>query len=299
VYFLVKSFVEQSKDDIKNLKTTIHRLLQISSIRESKKCEDSILVIISPSYHWENLSPEGETIQTNAKEFFEELVNRFDLIFNGKPKKIVDRYHKAKDYLDLLINREDVWNVPLSVDIAEKRLREQVEKLQTLFEWLKTLGDEENIFVPDTNALIINHKLETYGKLVDIDLNNWVVVITPTVLRELDELKIKNTNSEFKEKVKKTINYLKGLRNQGDILKGVTLFNNTTKVKLIAVEPNMNKTLWWLDSDNNDDRIIASCFELQINNPASCVILITADLNLQTKASMARLPFIEPKVEVS
>ena len=58
---------------------------------------------------------------------------------------------------------------------------------------------------------------------------------------------------------------------------------------MIATEPNFNKTLGWIDSENNDDRIIANALELQINNPSDNLILVTTDINLQNKAQMANL----------
>jgi len=173
-------------------------------------------------------------------------------------------------------------------------LKKKIDELFLLLEWLIDLGKKEIIIIPDTNALIINQRIESYGELIG-DVEKWTVIIIPTVLKELDELKIKNVSNEFKDKVKKVINYIKGLRVQGDVINGVQLFNTKVTFKLQAIEPDMNKTLPWLNENNNDDRIIAACFDMQIKNPASCIILMTADLNLQTKAQMARLPFIDPE----
>ncbi|MDP2766348.1 MAG: PIN domain-containing protein [Candidatus Methanoperedens sp.] len=63
---------------------------------------------------------------------------------------------------------------------------------------------------------------------------------------------------------------------------------------MIAQEPNFNETLHWLDSSNNDDRIIASVLEIQRANPSATVVLVTSDINHQNKAEMANLPFLEP-----
>lgn len=62
---------------------------------------------------------------------------------------------------------------------------------------------------------------------------------------------------------------------------------------MVASEPNFDKTLSWLDRDNNDDRIIASALEIQRDNPSSAVCLVTSDINLQNKTEMARLSYID------
>ena len=64
-------------------------------------------------------------------------------------------------------------------------------------------------------------------------------------------------------------------------------------IKMVAKEPAFERTLSWLQKDNNDDRIIASSIEYQIDNPSHKVFLVTSDINLQNKAEMAKLPFFE------
>jgi len=67
----------------------------------------------------------------------------------------------------------------------------------------------------------------------------------------------------------------------------------TIKLKMVASEPNFDRTLSWLDRENNDDRIIASALEIQRDNPSSAVCLVTSDINLQNKIEMARLTYID------
>jgi len=62
---------------------------------------------------------------------------------------------------------------------------------------------------------------------------------------------------------------------------------------MVATEPNFSLAPSWLDRAHNDDRLIAACFEVQITNPGACVVLLTADINLQNKAETAFLPYFE------
>lgn len=293
----VKSFVDQLKENLIRLEEITQELFDRSTIKEFRNDPNSGVLIVAPPYNWGKLTSDGEVTQAKAIKILDELLIKFDLLFDGKPNSILNKYETLKRYFNGAIKRDNWnWSVPSSILEAKKELQEKIKEIDSLLDWMKNLGNKDIIIVPDTNALIINNRLESYGETLD-DVEKWTVVITPIILRELDELKIRNTGNEFREKVKKTINYLKGLRNQGDALNGIGIYNNKVTFKLLAAEPNMNKNLPWLDVNNNDDRIIASCMEIQIENPASCVILFTADINLQTKAQLARLPFIDPDNE--
>jgi predicted ribonuclease YlaK len=112
-------------------------------------------------------------------------------------------------------------------------------------------------------------------------------------LGQLDRLKVVHHDADLKEKVSSVIRRIKGLRQQGNLLHGVTV-NKTVTIKMLAAEPNFKETLHWLDPSNEDDRIIASILEIQCNFPTAIVVLVTSDINLQNKAEMANLPFLEP-----
>jgi predicted ribonuclease YlaK len=169
--------------------------------------------------------------------------------------------------------------------------------MQTYYRLLGRFKSSDNpiiILVPDTNALIKAPDVGSYGAVVEQD--KYTVVILPTVLSELDELKITHRSEEFRDKVESVIRRLKGLRQQGNMHDGVTV-NNVVTVKMIAKEPDFKETLSWLDPTNNDDRIIAATLEVQREEPSSIVILVTTEINHQNKAAMADIPFIEPPVK--
>lgn len=290
-----KSFITRCKADVQDLSEATLCLLDLSGIKEFRNDPRSGIYFLAPTYHWAELEPDGEIAQTKAISRSDQLFDRLNLLFEGKPKTITDKYDNLKKYFVKTIKRTTrEWDIPVTVNEAKTTLEIHSAELKSLLDWLEGLGSNDILIIPDTNALIINHKIETYGELIG-NIEKWTVIVTSTVLKELDELKNKNINNEFREKVKKTINYLKGLNKQGDIINGLTLYKNTVTLKMLGSEPNMDKTLPWLDKNNNDDRIIAACFDIQIKNPASSVILLTADINLQTKAQLARLPIIDPE----
>lgn len=138
-----------------------------------------------------------------------------------------------------------------------------LNKIQCFFQLLQMLESSEKrevIVVPDTNALIICPDFAIYHKVAG--QQNFTLVILPTVLSELDQLKITARDQQFREKVNSVIRRIKGLRSQGSLLKGVTV-NKTVTIRMEAREPSFDHTLSWLDPSNNDDRLVASILELQ------------------------------------
>lgn len=290
----MESFVSKCKMGVRKLRDASLRLLNVSSIEKYDDNRRSGIIMPRTNY-WAKLSAEGEREQAQAITICDDLFSRLDTLFEDKPITIVEQYKKLKDYFITIIKRTSSgWDVPDTIESAMTALESNSDELEMLLERLAAFGESSVVIVPDTNALITNHRLETYGKQIG-DIEAWTVIITSTVLSELDELKVKGNNNDFKDKVKKTIKFLKGLRKQGDVHEGVRIYGKAVLVKWLAVEPQMDKTLPWLDKDNNDDRLIASCWEIQIKNPSATVILMTEDINLQSKAQLAKLPFVEPQ----
>ncbi|MHB8276467.1 MAG: PIN domain-containing protein [Candidatus Humimicrobiaceae bacterium] len=147
------------------------------------------------------------------------------------------------------------------------------------------------IYVPDTNALLANPRIEQWRFA---GVSEFEIILTPTVLSELDKLKINHRVEVVREKAEGLIRQIKGYRARGKLNDGVPLTSGISTLKSIAVEPNFNQTLSWLDPSNDDDRILASFIEVMKIYPNSPVIIITNDINMQNKAEFAGIPFIEP-----
>ena len=117
-------------------------------------------------------------------------------------------------------------------------------------------------------------------------------MLLPTVLGELDKLKILHRNPDVRDKAKKIIRRIKGWRKQGSLVEGVKV-DKTITVMVEFKEPDMANTLSWLDSENSDDRIIASVLSIQASFPTSKIMLATGDINLQNKADSAMIEIVE------
>jgi hypothetical protein len=147
------------------------------------------------------------------------------------------------------------------------------------------------VYVPDTNALLYNAALE---KWQFADAPRFRIVLVPTVLRELDELKVNHRVEAVREKAERMIRTIKGYRARSALTEGVPLVSGVSDLLAVPVEPVFEATLPWLDAASADDRVLASFLEVTRRYPHSAVILVTRDLNLQNKAEFAQLPFTEP-----
>ena len=117
--------------------------------------------------------------------------------------------------------------------------------------------------------------------------------MVPTVLSELDKLKVDHRNPDVRDKAEKIIRQIKEYRRRGPLNAGVVLVENRIRRRSSAVEVRASEVLPWLDPDSADDRILASCFETMRTHSRSRVTLVTGDINLQNKAEMARLSYLD------
>lgn len=125
-------------------------------------------------------------------------------------------------------------------------------------------------------------------------VKSFTLVITPTILSELDSLKINHRNEAVRQKAETLINQLKEFRRRGKLNEGVPLVKGKSAIQTIATEPKVQDSLDWLDPTNNDDRFLATTIEVMRLHHRSIVAAISRDINFQNKADFARIPCIEP-----
>lgn len=254
---------------------------------------DDIVIIGSSDYYWGESDEKQQHFQLKLLRAYSAWFEQFRMLFYGSSELLQKEILLTHADIVALIEKKDGWSVPHSIDEAKQIIHDKIQHFYQLLHIFQNSSIGEIILVPDTNALIISPDLATYG--ATIGQAKYTVVILPTVLSELDKLKVTHRSDDFRKKVESVINRLKGLRQQGNMHEGVTI-NKVVTIKMVAHEPDFKQTLSWLDPNNNDDRIIAATLEVQREEPSSTVVLVTNDINHQNKAEMAYLPFIEPPV---
>ncbi|WP_298341030.1 PIN domain-containing protein [uncultured Algibacter sp.] len=274
------SYIEKLEEQIDNIGLIIDEMLDNSSIYyHDINANSNVLVIGASSYHWDK---KDEKNQIKAKSKYLDFYSNFNLLID---KANPSTKRKIKEVNNWIINLIEQNRAPSSIENGKSYYRKQT---QTFKDFLKLLSSESNktIILPDTNSIIQYPEPKTYSNISSTEKFDFIIL--PTILSELDKHKMTHRNDDFRKKVTSVIKRLKGYRKQGNVLDGVTV-NKTITVKMIATEPNFEKTLSWIDSKNNDDRIIANALELQICYPGDSVIFVTSDINLQNKAQLANL----------
>lgn len=178
-----------------------------------------------------------------------------------------------------------------TVEEARQQLDAALNKQMRLLPALHDSAEGEHVYVPDTNAFLYNPKLEDW-KLDGSP--RFVLLLTPTVLSELDQLKVTHRVEAVRDKAEKLVRQMFEYRRRGNLNDGVVLRKDSHRLRTLAVEPDFEATLPWLDRENNDDRVLAGVIEVMRHHPRCQVALVTRDINLANKADHARVPCVLP-----
>jgi hypothetical protein len=244
---------------------------------------------VGPTGRWNDLGDQGRQLQTRALDEYRQLVVKLRVLLRGLPADALLEFdHDEREVLEYL-ERKNTFDreVEKARDDAVASLRKQLQQLASLHD----RGDGRDVYLPDTNALLYNPALEEWR--FD-ESGPFELVLAPSVVVELDELKVNDRNEDVREKAESLIRRIKGYRTRGELTAGVPLVTGTSMIRAFPVEPKVDESLPWLDPTNRDDRFIATALEVVRQHPRSAVTIVTRDLNLQTKAEYARFPFVEP-----
>jgi len=273
----------------------LRELLREFLLEHSGKLRDinepsNSVVFVGPHYGWGDLDQEGRRLQSRLLDDYRRLAALVRALLKGLPADGANELEQAQNELEELIDQSHLTWVKTPEEAfakAERALDKQVELIGHLYD----AAEGDPIYVPDTNALAWNPDLDTWSFA---GARRFTLILTATVLGELDRLKVEHRNPDFRAKAEGVINRLKSYRGRGELSRGVVLRRNLSTIKTVAVEPQVAETLPWLDPDNDDDRIMASFVEVMRQHPRTPVVLVTRDINLQNKAEYAGLPFVEP-----
>lgn len=247
------------------------------------------MIITGSPFAWSDLEPEGRVLQSHLLEEFDRWCELVNAITARSAENVVEDIESAQGAIRDCIDQSDPTFLADLGD-AVRHISDRFSTLRRLLEPLSVHSEGEAIIVPDTNALLYETHLDEW-KFAEIPM--FEMILLPTVLAELDSLKINHRDAELKKKAEGLIRRIKEYRRRGRLTEGVTLRRDVSTLRAWPKEP-IDMPLSWLDSTNSDDRILASTMEVMRLHPARVVILVTRDINLQNKAEFAHVPFLEP-----
>lgn len=285
----MKTLTDLLAEDAARIKDDIVSLMAMSGLHPEREY-DSIVVINTDGNHWwDDLPLEGQRLQSKILGEYGEYRDLVRVLIRGLTSDGAREFEEADDTITKHVEQQRATWCKTVPEARDETLR-AIDTIQGLLDRLYS-PEGEALVIPDTNALILGAPLDQWS----LDwCDAFTVVLTPTVLAELDELKIAHRNQDVRAKAERVIRQIKEYARRGDLRAGVPIVSRRITARSIAVEPRMDESLPWLDAANNDDRILASTIEIIRQNVRSVVVLVTADINLQNKAQHARLPVCEP-----
>lgn len=286
----MQSVIERLKTDAEEVKQMLTDMItNHSSIRRWRNPNDDFFIVGRGDYAWNDLPVTGKQLQGRILKKYNRFVAMINMLIYGLPSQDIKTVEEAEQNVIEVIEQTN----SLFDGAKDKVIRDTMEEIDKQLAVLESLYDptpDENIYVPDTNALLTNPNLEVWS-FAGVD--KFTLVLTPTVLSELDKLKVDGRREELRDKAKMLVRKIKEYIRRGDIFEGVKL-SGKNSIRSIAVEPDFDKALPSLNSDNNDDRLIAGYYEVVREHTSSHVILVTADVNMQNKAAFYGVIFEEP-----
>lgn len=242
-------------------------------------------------YAWTTLDAEGAITQSRLFDEYRRFSEYLRAILCRQPSQTLARLDSAMKTVLHVVQQDGSFLFDDNAEPHFERAMAAVREQAQLVASLHSVGDTVVRLVPDTNALIFNPALESWT--VD-GAARFSIVLLPAVLAELDELKINHRNPEVRDKANGVIRKIKEYRRRGSIIAGVPVVAGRIEILAVAVEPDLEFAPSWFDPRNRDDRILAAILEIMRLNPTSQVLLMTGDINMQTKAEYSRIPFCEP-----
>jgi len=280
----LKTVVENLTDLATDLKNDLKILIE-KFAKQHKSQYDSTY----NQLFWEDLSRDGERQKDLVFKKYESFYQLVSTLLSSSEPQLIKRMGIDNIRIRRIIALKGTTYTSTKADV----LKEAFDHMDSLVNSVNSCYsiEGETHFIPDTNALYCNQNLESW---VFNDIKTFTIVLTPSVLSELDYHKENHNNPDVRKKSQSLIRQIKEFRRRGSLAEGITIVNGKIYIKSLAVEPDLTKSLPWLDNDCKDDRFLATVLEYMRDNTRLAVCIVTADINMQNKAELARLPYIEP-----
>jgi hypothetical protein len=264
-------------------------LVQRSALVRAPHDSDGLVFVGFPTHNWQPLDEEGRALRADLLRRHGQFSELVAALLGRSPERIREDDSRLEETVRELIEQSEgsyYSTTQSAFEDADSAIETRVAEIRDLYDPSGGIP----VFVPDANAIVWNEALDTW---TFADADHFVLVLTSTLLGELDDLKIQHRNERVRESAESAIRRIKEFMRRGDIRAGVPL-RGSSRVRLSATEPDFGATLRWLDPASKDDRLLASALEVVREYPHSPVLLVTRDVNMQNKAIQADLPYVEP-----
>lgn len=288
---LCQTFREQLSSRVRSIEELLRQFLIGHAILEhvSPDRGNVFFINMKGDHVYRRCDVEGRRLLGKIRIEFGRVTELMDVVLRGHGPDIVTSYVEGRKNIEAILEYQ--WSHSKSCEQEAERAKSNFNKMLDVFESLPDESDGIPLIIPDTNVLL---EVAAFDRLQFREFSNFCILLTPTVLSEIDRLKNGHRHDSVREKAHGLVRQLKEFRRRGSLLGGVKLTNKGPLIRLIACEPVFDHTLSWLDPSVPDDRIICSVIEAIRLHPRTPVYAASHDINFQNKAEYAGVPFTEP-----
>ncbi|MEU9211201.1 PIN domain-containing protein [Streptomyces sp. NPDC048415] len=272
------TYLDRLRSDLDLMEADFLQVLADSQIRnvDPNRHSNGIVHFGAPKWGWVPSSPELEARRMELLGRVREWEPLFRLLFPHPTPEVTKRLDKSLALLQRWLERPRDTTIPAAVEGAADKIKEAAATLRKLGELLPEDKWPVRVTV-DTNVLLDDPDVAIYTSVLG---KRYMVHLFPVVLRELDDKKLGGRTPDLRDAAKKADRRLKGLRTNGNVLRGVRVAGDVHAI-FEHIEPKGDTLQNWLDLDVPDDHFVASTLLLQSRHPGSAVYVATRDINLQ------------------
>ena len=281
---MLRARAEQIRDE------GVRLLSEFSGMHPVNTPSDSVIILsLSGDQRWNDLPPEGKQAQVRLLPEVDRFAELIRALTRNLPGSSYQKLEAALKRIRSAIDQDEGtwWKTR---DEAVDGFRGLIDEVTATLEDYHGSPPSVVLVIPDTSALLVNPDIEQW-QFEDVD--HFTIVLTPTVLSDLDRHKVNHRNEDVRDKASKLIRKIKEYRRRGPLHGGVSIVKGQVSLRSIAYEPNMPESLSWFDATNADDRFLATALEEIRANLGARVFIVTSDINMQNKAEAAAIPFRE------
>ena len=264
----------------------LEKLIAVSSITQRGRTTGVVTEFVSV---WEPLAPQHRDLLHQGEDALRCWVDSARAVIEAV-RGDLRAFDAARATLEHVVDRKE-WANPVRDGILPgPQLINSMLVLQLLLlrQAIPSAPAVDSLVVPDTNALLRWHELDRWPHD-----KACCLVIVPTVLTELDRHKAVHSRPEVRDKANSLVRQYKEFRSRGDITAEVTIAEKLA-LRSLPVTPSFQGAPGWMHEDHADDQILWSAYSLAVRYPANSVLLLTADTNMQNKAALLGISYIDP-----
>lgn len=171
----------------------------------------ALVIVGVPEYAFGELKIDGRRLQSKCSRGFRDFCELIEILLQHLSGHQLRQFNDSKKVIwDAIKQSTGLWDG--SLDSLKNHVEESFVKILGLIDQLHDPSAGTSIFVPDTNALLTNPNLEGWRFP---NVAKFELLILPTVLKELDDLKTYHKNDDVKKKAKGIISRFKEYRRRG------------------------------------------------------------------------------------